>query len=181
MSGEALGNSDLARLFCNHANGLRRFLISRGIEPDAAMDVSQEAFLRLMKGAPSAGIQNPKGYLFRIAANIGVDLQRLQARAPVVESLDSDGVAIADTSPGVERVLIARQEIAILARAFDEVPPGPQKVFLARLDGMTFAQIETKYGVPVKTAFSQVMKVTLFLKSRLDAAREIPAAGGGQP
>lgn len=168
MRDETVDHVDVAALFRRHASGLRRFLISRGIEAESAQDMSQESFLRLLTRPTSHTIANQKSYLFRIAANLGVDLIRHQARSGIVKGLDAGAMQIADDQPSAERVVISRQEIAILAAAFEEIPPIPQTVFLARLDGMTFAQIERCHGVPLKTAFSQVMKVTLFLKARLD-------------
>lgn len=174
MTNEIARPFDVALLFGKHRVDLHRFLKSRGFADDAAADVSQEAFLRLLTSPQTDGIRNKKAYLFRIAANLGVDIQRKQAREGRVESLDEGRFEIADESPSVERMLISRQELAILSKAFDEVPHGPQSVFLARLEGLTFAEIERRQGVSLKTAYSQVMKVTLFLKSRLDDAREIP-------
>mgnify|MGYP001945344962 CR=1 FL=1 len=181
MTKEIVGPFDVALLFRKHSVDLHRFMKSRGFADDAAADVSQEAFLRLLTSSQTEGIRNHKGYLFRIAANLGVDIQRRQAREGRVESIDETGLEIVDDSPSVERIIISRQELALLAKAFDEVPSGPQRVFLARLEGLTFAEIERRLGVPLKTAFSQVMKVTLFLKSRLDDAQEIRKSPSENP
>lgn len=171
FSADMVAQIDVALLFRRHSAGLQRFLVSRGIEADAATDVAQEAFVRILGRKPATVPDNPKGYLFRIAANLGVDLLRRNIRRHTAAHVDIHGIQIADDQPGVERIIMSRQDIMILARAFDQIPPIPQKVFLARLDGMTFAEIEQRHGVPIKTAFSQVMKVTLFLKSSMDAAQ----------
>lgn len=174
MTDDASRSIDVAQMFKSHRRDLLRFLKSRGFTEDLAADVSQDAFLRLLTHTQTSDIKNKKGYLFRIAANLGIDLRRRQAREGWHEAIDADAIEIVDDRPSVERVLISRQELAALSKAFDEVPPGPQAVFLARLEGLTFAEIEKRQGVPLKTAFSQAMKVMLFLKSRLDDLEKHP-------
>jgi RNA polymerase sigma-70 factor (ECF subfamily) len=77
-----------------------------------------------------------------------------------------------DETPSPERVVVSRQELAILQTALNQVPQTPRNVFLARLDGRTFEEIGRAVGIPTQTAFSQMVRVMMHLRAALDRARE---------
>lgn len=162
---------DIAQLFRRHRTELERFLRRRGLSHDLAADLSQDTFVRLMTAPSASQVIEPRRYLYRIAANLSIDLARRQAVARLVADGESVLQEMADGQPSAERVVISRQEIAIIEAALGEVPQGPRAAFLARIDGLTFAEISKQQGIPLKTIFTQVMKVTMHLKARLDAAR----------
>lgn len=162
---------DIAQLFRRHHIELQHFLRRRGLTHDVAADLTQDAFVRLMTARPSTAVLDMRSYLYRVAANLSIDLARRQAVTRLVADGEMAMAVVADEQPSAERVIASRQEVAILRAALEAVPPGPRAAFLARLDGRTFAEISAAQGVPLKTIFTQVMKVTLHLKARLDAAR----------
>ena len=165
---------DIAHLFRRHQKDLQRFLQRRGIPHDAAADISQDTFLRLMTTPRAASdVVNTDSYVYRVASNLSIDFRRSQQRQRIVGDSEAALLALADQQPSQERLFMSRQELAVVRAALEEVPARPRSVFLARIDGQTFAEISRNQGVPIKTAFSQVMKVTLFLKSRLDQATTI--------
>lgn len=162
---------DVQDLFRRHGRELKRFLQRRGVSTDTAADLTQDTFLRLLVGTPSAPIGNARAYLFRTANNLSIDLARRQRLLPLIDDAEAVFGSLADESPSAERVVMSRQELAILQRALDEVPDGPRDVFLARLDGLTFDEIGRRLGIPTRTAFSRMVKVLAHLKSALDSAR----------
>lgn len=165
---------DVATLFRRHQRDLQRFLRRRGISHDIAADISQDTFLRLLTSRPAGEVLDSRGYVFRTATNLSIDFARRQSLLPLVHDSEAALMELPDQRPSAERLLMSRQELAIVQAALDEVPPGPKAVFMARLDGQTFAEIGRAQNIPLKTAFSQMMKVTLHLKMRLDAAGNNP-------
>jgi RNA polymerase sigma-70 factor (ECF subfamily) len=163
---------DVQDLFRRHSRELKRFLRRRGASADNAADIMQETFLRLLTAAPGGPVENMQAYIFRTASNLSIDLARKERLLPLVDDADDVLGRLADEAPSPERVLLSRQELVLLQAAFNQVPSQPREVFLARLDGKTFAEIGRSLGIAPQTAFSQVLKVMMHLKAALDRARE---------
>lgn len=166
MTGSAL---DIAALFRLHQKELQGFLRKRGASPELAADLTQEAFLRLLSA--DADLQNASAYLFRTAANLSIDWARRQRFLPMAADQDAALAMAIDDAPSPERLVISRQELAVLQEALNSLPSAVRFVFFARLDGMTFGEIGRKLGISQNTAFSQMTRVMILLKRSLDHAR----------
>ncbi len=161
---------DLHELFQQYGKELKRFLQRRGACPETAADLTQETFLRLLVAAPGRPVENVQAYLFRTATNLSIDLARRQRLMPLVDDSMTALEGVVDESPSPERVVLSRQELLRLQRALDQIPARPRDVFLGRLEGKTFEEIGRSLGMPTQTAFSQMVKVMIHLKSALDRA-----------
>src|SRR3954470_16449555 len=63
-------------LYASHSREVWALAYARWMDSDLAMDVTQEAFLRLWKqweAAPTEEIQNPRAWLLRVARNLAED------------------------------------------------------------------------------------------------------------
>src|SRR3989441_5484935 len=82
-------------LFAEHAPALRNFLGARCRDPDLAADLLQETAARLVAAGPRLDANgNPRGYLFRIAANVWRDhLRREIVRRRTLDALRQQGGA----------------------------------------------------------------------------------------
>jgi len=168
---------DVAALFRLHHKELQGYLRRRGATPELAADLTQEAFLRLLNAGAEASVKNAQAYLFRTAANLSVDWARRQRFLPMAQDPDLALASVVDETPSAERLVISRQEIAVLEAALNELPAAVRFVFFARLDGMTFAAIGKRLGISPNTAFSQMTRVMVLLKRSLDHVRDsAPAA-----
>jgi len=168
---------DITALFRLHHKELQGYLRRRGASPELAADLTQEAFLRLLSAQADASVKNAQAYLFRTASNLSVDWARRQRFLPMAQDPDTALASVADETPSAERIVISRQEIAILEAALNELPAAVRFVFFARLDGMTFAAIGKRLGISPNTAFSQMSRVMVLLKCSLDHARgTVPAS-----
>jgi len=65
----------LAGLYQAHAHELHEFARHRAGRQEAE-DVVQNAYLHLLQRGTAATLEYPRAYLFRIAANLAVDLAR---------------------------------------------------------------------------------------------------------
>ena len=124
---------------------LRRLFGDGPPEPD---DLAQIAFARAIQidGFPS--LENPRGYLFRIAVNAGLDAKRRSATAGrYVESeknaVSNDGLENFSSS----NVYEARQKLAILEEALKQLSDKQREIIVrTRLKGETYAEIEKDTG-----------------------------------
>ncbi len=163
---------DVQQLFRRYNGDLKRYLRRRGASAETAADLTQETFLRLLTAAPRGPVDNVQAYIFRTANNLSIDLARRQRLLPFLDNGEEVLEQLTDEAPSAERVVMSRQELAILQAALNQVPQTPRNVFLLRLDGRTFEDIGLVLGVPTQTAFSQMVRVMMHLRSAMDRARE---------
>lgn len=158
-------------LYLRHHLALRRFLTRMCRCEETAADVAQDVYLRLLRYAPRRVVDNPKAYLFQVAANAARDrLARESARERLV-----DGGPPAETvpcpRPDAEAVTLARERLAILADAVDDLPPRCREVFLlSRFDGLSNGRIAERLGISRNMVEKHIIKALLHCRRRLDAA-----------
>lgn len=137
-------------LYQQAAPDLRRYVrsqlknIRRGNDVDVE-DIVQEAFLRVWSSNNSSGIKNSKGYLFRTARNLIIDIGRRRATQPIdihTTAEDSHVQAAASIKLTPERYLSAHQDLEIVMQTIDGLPVNCRKAFcLQRSTGKTYAKV----------------------------------------
>ncbi|MGX9425467.1 MULTISPECIES: sigma-70 family RNA polymerase sigma factor [Bradyrhizobium] len=113
----------------------------------AAEDVVQEACLRFASSGSEA-IVNPRAYLYRLVGNLIIDQRRreqIRARAAVQPASHFD---VVDETADMERQLMARQRLALLAKAVSDLPPRCRDCFvLRRFDDLDPDEIAKRMGI----------------------------------
>ncbi|MEM1384673.1 MAG: RNA polymerase sigma factor [Pseudomonadota bacterium] len=102
----------------------------------------------------------------RIVANLARDWWRRQKTERAVV----DALSLAqDTVPNAERVVIARQDLARVVEALENLPPRTQYAFeLSWHDGLSFAEIGKHLGVSKTRAYKMVGRALTELALSLD-------------
>lgn len=77
----ALGQDEIQALFQNHNEELVRYLTSRLKSHDEAVEVAQEAYVRLLRLDDTSTIGFLRAFLFRTATNIAIDRIRRKGLA----------------------------------------------------------------------------------------------------
>jgi RNA polymerase sigma-70 factor (ECF subfamily) len=161
----------IEELYLRHHDALRRFLARMLRSEEAAAEVAQDAYLRLVRYAPRRLMEDPKAYLFQVAANA--------ARDRLARDRVSDGVVddrpIADSvacpQPNAEAVTLGRERLGILVGAVNELPPRCREVFLlSRFDGLSNGEIAQRLGISRNMVEKHVIKAMVHCRRRLDAA-----------
>lgn len=160
---------DVQDLFRRHHKELSRFLRGRVSSPEAAADLAQDVFLRMLTASPGK-IENQQAYLFRAARNLAFNHNRRERLVTYVN--DPDVLhSIRDDAPNAEQALLSRQELAVVANTLAEFPPLHREIFiLSRLEGMTYQAIGRRLGIPMQTAFSHVVRMLTRVQLRLAEA-----------
>jgi RNA polymerase sigma-70 factor, ECF subfamily len=141
----------VGELFDRHASGLYRLALAMLHEPDAAQDVVQDTFLKLIAHVDGGGaLPNARGWLYTVAAHGCRDRQRRLSRwlpwiaerdtRPARESPDlRDGadavLAAIRTLPARDRLLIALRAQRLSYREIADaaaIRPASVSQFLAR-------------------------------------------------
>lgn len=163
---------DIQDLFRAHAKELTRFLRRRVASPEVAADLTQEAFIALWS-ARSVTISNRRAYLFRTATNLAINHNRRERILSFVDDSETALLQLADETASPERILLSRQELALIHSTLNEFPPNHRRIFiLSRIDGCTYDEIGRILEIPAKTAFSQMVRMLVRMQMRLDEARQ---------
>jgi RNA polymerase sigma factor (sigma-70 family) len=156
--------SVVRQLFREHNRALVKFLLTR-LSSDDALDVAQEAYVRLLQLHEPGAIGFLRGYLFRIAANLSVDRirQRSVREKTAVELFDE-----LPTMTGEEYRAITREEFDIACAAIEELPRGPRDAFALRIvEGYSVLEIADVMGIDERTVRKHVSRALLHCRVRL--------------
>ncbi|BBK37176.1 DNA-directed RNA polymerase sigma-70 factor [Allostella sp. ATCC 35155] len=166
-------------LFRRYSGTLQRFLIRRGATSDVAADLTQEAFLRLMRAAPPEGVRHQEAYLFRIAGNLSLDRHRREASSGTVPLSPGAGDLTRDPAPAAEEALLSREALEVLRRAIAELPPRGREIFrMHKFEGLSYAEIADRLGIAKNTVMVHMVRSLAHCKRRLDAYRQAGEPGG---
>ena len=137
---------------------LLRYIAASCRDPGLAEDIIQDLYVKLSSLETEPVVDNPSGYLFRMANNIY--LNRLRAlksertrdhawQSTSFESIGAD--AIAD-EPTPEARLTGRQQIQTLKAAIAALPERTQAIFrLHKLEGLTQTQVAARLDISISS------------------------------
>ena len=146
--------SDLQRLYDEHAQALFGFLINFTRDEDHTRDLLQEIFIRIARQPDQLRCaREERPFLLRLAHNAAIDLMRRRGtRDRYQEQYGKERVSVfaASDDPDEHGFRLA------LATALGELPPGQRAVVHLKLwEGLTFGQIADTLGIPPNTAASR--------------------------
>ncbi len=152
-------------LYRRHFDELRHFLGRRLDCPEAGRDAAQEIFLRLLLNPPTAGIQNPRAFLLRSARNFLIDLGRAARGRPQLVVIDEADPGLVDPLADPARIVIARQQLRLLATGIEALPARCREVFfLHRFDALTQGEIADRLGISAKMVEKHLANAMLHLR-----------------
>jgi RNA polymerase sigma-70 factor (ECF subfamily) len=132
-----------------------------------AEDALQEIYVKLWHNAgryQSNGL-SPMTWLITVARNHAID--RLRARKAGTADMD-EAADLADLSPGPEDQLIAASDRAALTRCLATLDPDrAEAVRRAYIFGDSYADLATRYGVPLNTVRTWLRRSLLKLRECL--------------
>jgi len=164
------GEPPLLRAYFEHREALIRFLARQLQCLATARDLTQEVYLRTLRVQSGENIDNPRAFLFQIAANLTSDHRRVESRrAELLEGMN-DLLWGPDEEISPERHVLATDELAHLDRVIERMPADSRQVFaLNRFEGLTQKQIAARLGVSVSTVEKHIR---IALRCLCDARRE---------
>ena len=147
---------------------VRRTLVRRGAAIDDADDIVQEAFARMEAYSRTHEVANAEAFLMRTAVNISRDEAWRRMRSP----FSSAGLAmetVCDGAPQPDEIVRARERLRRAKAGLDLLDPLTRRCLLAqRLEGVSYAEIAAREGVPLTTVEKRVARAMLFLMKWMD-------------
>src|SRR5581483_2268169 len=157
----------IERLFREHNEALVRFLLPRLRSRQAALEVAQEAYVRLLSLDQSGAISYLRAFLFKTAATLAVDRLRrddVHARAletPLFRELTDHRTP--------ERAAAGAQEISRLTELLKDLPPKCRHAFiLNRFHGLDFADIASEMKLSERMVRTYVVRALLHCRAELE-------------
>lgn len=150
-SQNARGPLSVKELIGRYHGSLVSFLRQRLRIADDAVDVAQEAYIRMLQYEGSREVQSPSSLLFRVAINIANDLGRSEQVRHASNHCGVDDLDIDSGLASPERHLAAAQDLELMYQTIEQLPPKCQQVFLlSRVHCMTYPEIAKHCGISVK-------------------------------
>ncbi|KUM43958.1 sigma-70 family RNA polymerase sigma factor [Pseudomonas sp. EpS/L25] len=146
---------------------LLKFLTRATGDRQTAADLVQAAYLRLLDRSSAVEIQEPRALLYRTAINLSIDLRRRERvrQDELTSGLEAEEVPTADCP---HEGLARDQQLALLRRALEELPPACREAFLLRkLEGLSHVQIAEQLGLSKASVEKHIVNAMRHCRLRL--------------
>ena len=143
-------------LFARYGESVFRFLRRFLRDGPAAEDLTQEAFLRALRG-PYRAHGEERGFIFQVARNLARDHLRSRARQPEMAPLEDRTAVTAD------RTLAMAVDAALATLSADD-----REIFLLKeVAGLSYAEIAAACGLTPDAVRSRLHRTRLALRREL--------------
>jgi RNA polymerase sigma-70 factor, ECF subfamily len=161
------GEEAARALYRTYSGELYGFALSRLGDRGLAEEVVQDVFTRVWRhaGDYDAARGSVRTWLYGIARNAIVDLERHRARRPPLSARDPEPEAAASADEPIERALLRWQVQSALERL---TPEHREVVRLAHLGGLSVREIADLLGLPAGTVKSRTFYALQNLRLALD-------------
>ncbi len=136
----------LAVLFERHHRPLFRYFVALNRNRELSEDLVQDVFFRMLKYRTSYDPnQSFTAWMYQIARNANVDqAQKRRAEVVGIDDFDDRRPEPASSTPGPEESIAKMQDVALLRRALDRLPPDKKEILvLSRFQDMKYEEIAT--------------------------------------
>jgi RNA polymerase sigma-70 factor (ECF subfamily) len=163
----------LIRLFREIRMPLYGYLVCIGVKPHEADDVVQEVFLRLYQQLESgAKIEEPRAWLFRVARNLSLNLQRVQRRLVFEADMDPreesrlEELSAPEMNP--EAHYLKSELMARLDAGVARLTEQQRHCIFLRSQGLRYREIADILGVSVSSAAELLQRAVVRLTGELN-------------
>ena len=158
VSPERLSAESVRALYEVHGRDLLTFLIGVLRDRDAAWDVSQITFQRLLEVGHLARHETVRGWLFKVAFHEAMAFRRKQSRSERIQREIAVGLSEDQVDfQSAMQSLVREEEVARLRALMQQPPDEQQFVVRQRIqEEKTFAVIAEELQVPLGTVLTRM-------------------------
>ena len=136
----------VAQLFTEARDDVYRYLLGLGLHPPQAQEVAQEVFLRLYVTLKKGeDIQNPRGWIFRVAHNLGLKIRAKQSTQTPFDPEIELKLRSPELNP--EQSLLDREQTVRFHQAIQGLSEQQRRCLLLRLEGLRYPDIGSALGI----------------------------------
>ena len=160
------------RLFREHNEALIRFLRGRVGSHNEALEVAQEAYVRLLSLDQPGAVSYLRAFLFKTAANIAIDRRRRHQNFDKVAGRQLFTELTENRTP--ERQLSGEQTLRHLGALIEGMPPKCREAFIMnQIHGLDAATIATRLGITDSMVRKYVVRALLHCRAHIDLERNV--------
>ena len=158
------------RLFREHNEALIRFLRGRVGSRNEALEVAQEAYVRLLSLDQPGAVSYLRAFLFKTAANIAIDRRRRHQNFDKVAGRQLFTELAENRTP--ERQLSGEQTLRHLGALIENMPPKCRESFVMnQIQGLDAATIARRLGITDSMVRKYVVRALLHCRAHIDLER----------
>lgn len=159
----------IAQWFRDWRKPVRHWLSRRASVPAAELDdLAQEVFVRLLRYSGKTPVENPLGYLLRIASNVASEWRERARVAKPHEQEWLDDLLIEPDQEPENSVCQARTDANVQSEV-DKLPFRQRQVLLLRVnEGLTYKQIAERLELSPRVVLRDLSRAYSQLRMRLD-------------
>jgi RNA polymerase sigma-70 factor (ECF subfamily) len=162
--------SVVERLFREHNEALIRFLRGRVGSHNEALEVAQEAYVRLLSLDQPGAVSYLRAFLFKTAANIAIDRRRRTQNYDKVAGRQIFSELTENRTP--ERQLSGEQTLRHLGALIESMPPKCRESFVMnQIQGLDAATIAQRLGITDSMVRKYVVRALLHCRAHMDLER----------
>jgi len=122
-------------------------------------DLTHDILVRLISTPGWRQVTAPSAFVRTTARNLVFDLLRRRRVVPIDFVADLEAVEFLDPGCDAETALIGRDELRLLSKLVDELPPQCRRVFtLRKIHGLSPGEIAERLGLSVSTVEKHLVK-----------------------
>jgi RNA polymerase sigma factor (sigma-70 family) len=158
------------RLFREHNEALIRFLRGRVGSHNEALEVAQEAYVRLLSLDQPGAVSYLRAFLFKTAANIAIDRRRRHQNFDKFAGRQLFTELAENRTP--ERQLSGEQTLRHLGALIECMPPKCRESFVMnQIHGLDAATIASRLGISDSMVRKYVVRALLLCRAHIDLER----------
>jgi RNA polymerase sigma factor (sigma-70 family) len=149
-------------LYREHRDWLQGWLRRRLGDGHTAADLTQDTFVRVIKGGQAQAVREPRAYLTTLAQRV---LYNFWRRRELERAwLDALAAQPEELAPSPEAYALVREAIETLDRWLDGLRPKVREAFLLRqLEGLAHGEIAARMGVSITSVERYVKQAIVHL------------------
>jgi RNA polymerase sigma factor (sigma-70 family) len=158
------------RLFREHNEALIRFLRGRVGSHNEALEVAQEAYVRLLSLDQPGAVSYLRAFLFKTAANIAIDRRRRNQNFDKFAVRQLFMELAENRTP--ERQLSGEQTLRHLGALIEGMPPKCRESFVMnQIHGLDAATIASRLGITDSMVRKYIVRALLHCRAHIDLER----------
>jgi RNA polymerase sigma factor (sigma-70 family) len=172
MPDEPTGHRDFSALYRTTLAPLRRYLTRLLGNPGEAQDVAHDAYMRVYPSLTNQTARRPEALLYTAARRLAINRLKRRSISPLARDAFIPEMS-ASTEPGVEKQVMARQELEILEEAISQLPDGCRVVLLlCKIEQLSHREISERLGIAISTVEKQHARALRLLRTALEGRFE---------
>ena len=145
------------------------YLVCLGLMPQEAEDIIQDAFVQLFRELRSGGgIRNPRSWVFRVARNLSLNLQKRERRlVSVSDEHPMASMTLTQTVAGPDEVYVHKERLRLLSAAIARLPERQRECLHLRAEGLRYREIAEVIGMTTSAVSESLKRAVIRLMDDL--------------